>query len=461
MIRLIYEKSSQNKIKIIRLLLENKGAMTKKQLLLDLGVSSITLEKYINEIRAEISPEFIEEKNNIFTISNNICNLYEIQLFYLSESIVKDILEICFFSNCSTFEKVAQQLFISPSKLFNVIKFMNKCLEKINIIITKTPYVTLEGKAESVLILYNLYLRLSTNIFSKTFVQVDSSTIYNFVYDFFKKNRIKQEERVIKEFITWILTVNDRKYLKKFFTTSINTKNKEHFIDLKCTIFNQFNFFQQYYWSSLDEEDGKELLLSALFFQSMGLHFENEEAEIDFFKKIKLNSKYKNSVLPTLIKKNYNLQLKNIDVVALKIIGSIYFANLLYPFYFFYGNFFNPTFKNADCFKSLVSMLKSDFCEHNVFNDIIFNDEIYEYLAYVIRAFQKNNISSKQKFTVGVCSIKGNFFEQQFSEELKKSISIIPYYNLESNENIDLLIIDDLRLLDTSINYTNYRLIDN
>lgn len=214
MIRLIYEKAFKTKVELIRLLLENNGIFTKELLPEKLGISVTTLEKYLMELCTELPSNSIKFSKNQVYINKKKCSLYDVQLFYFSKSITKDILHECFFKQNVSFEKMAQNLYISNSKLFTVLKFLDKQLRKLDIQIKRTPEISINGRIESILVLYNLILQSESNPYQKIHSKIDSTLIKDQIIAFFKENHINVEYSIVRDFELWILTVNDRNYLK-------------------------------------------------------------------------------------------------------------------------------------------------------------------------------------------------------------------------------------------------------
>ena len=97
MLKLIYEKPSFFKVEIIRLLVENGGKKTKNSLIDDLGLSNATINKYLKEIEEELPKATLIFSDNIVVFDIKRCSLRDVQQYYFSQSVVKDILNYCFF----------------------------------------------------------------------------------------------------------------------------------------------------------------------------------------------------------------------------------------------------------------------------------------------------------------------------------------------------------------------------
>ncbi|WP_270286442.1 helix-turn-helix domain-containing protein, partial [Enterococcus faecalis] len=213
MIRLIYENSLRFKVNIVRRILENNGTMTKSELLLHMNISQTTLEKYLSELYRELPAGGIICSGNDVKIVNTIVSLYEVQIFYLSNSIVKEIIQSFFFDKKITLEKLAQKIFVSPSKLFNVLKFLEKPLAGLNLTIVRSPYILLQGSMESVLILYNLLLQISENPYELSFFKYSKNVVEEKVTTFFEGVDIKSTSYSVKEMSLWIIAISDLGYM--------------------------------------------------------------------------------------------------------------------------------------------------------------------------------------------------------------------------------------------------------
>ncbi|EOS8011624.1 helix-turn-helix domain-containing protein, partial [Enterococcus hirae] len=215
MLRLIYEKSSFFKAEIIRLIVENNGQINKNLLIKELYLSSATVNKYLQELHNELPDKALIISDSLIIFNYKNFSLYDVQKFYFSQSVVKDILHYCFFQPKLTFEQLAGKLYISHSKLFNILKFMDKNLENVGIYIQRRPYVILEGNLEAIMVLYNLCLQIEKQPFEKSFSKINLLDLQNRVVTFLDYYHMKAEYFVIRELCIWILTVHDRFYLQK------------------------------------------------------------------------------------------------------------------------------------------------------------------------------------------------------------------------------------------------------
>ena len=98
MLRLIYEKSSFFKAEIIRLIVENNGQINKNLLIKELYLSSATVNKYLQELHNELPDKALIISDSLIIFNYKNFSLYDVQKFYFSQSVVKDILHYCFFS---------------------------------------------------------------------------------------------------------------------------------------------------------------------------------------------------------------------------------------------------------------------------------------------------------------------------------------------------------------------------
>ncbi|MEY8500485.1 helix-turn-helix domain-containing protein [Enterococcus avium] len=459
MIRLIYEKSSRMKVEIVRVVLENRGTLKKEKLLNYFNVSSATLDKYLLELYLELPSNSIEITKSHVLIDNIRCSLYDIQILYFSKSITKEILHMCFFSPALTLEGLAQELYISTSKLFTVLKFLECQLKKIDIKVLRTPLVSIIGKAESILILYNLLLHLEDNPFQVAFSKLNEKLVVENTISFFEENHFKVEHKVVREFGLWLVAISDRYYLKKMFENPLEDIVKNNFLDFSSPVCNSFQkHFSCLNYNGIDLE-GTILAVNFLLFNTIEIHFESIKDEFSFFKyKVKPNFSYHTLILSILLKAEYAIDSQNLIQTVLKVEGSLHYYNLLYPYFDLYGEFFNPKLKKSPKFQKLILQFKKDF--NSFFQKEIHlsnvNEKIFEFLAHVVSAFQKEYFPNTY-YRIGVYSMKGTVFEKKICEELSKAIEIVPYSEFENSDDVlDLLIIDDLRLLSNVDNYKKY-----
>lgn len=456
MLRLIYEKSSFFKAEIIRLIVENNGQINKNLLIKELYLSSATINKYLQELHNELPDKALIISDSLIIFNYKNFSLYDVQKFYFSQSVVKDILHYCFFQPKLTFEQLAGKLYISHSKLFNILKFMDKNLENVGIYIQRRPYVILEGNLEAIMVLYNLCLQIEKQPFEKSFSKINVLDLQNRVVTFLDYYHMKAEYFVIRELCIWILTVHDRFYLQKVCKTH-NTICYDNFINAESPLLNKIKeTFSIINPRSFDKE-GCFLILIFLIFNMSSLHFENMESEKYFFSHELIEEyHYQSFILSVLMKDPYNVSPSSLEVLSIKIEGCIHFSNLIYPYYYFSRTLLTPKLKRSGYLKKIQDNLKEDFKDMFINKNININ-WVYELLSYMIIAFQKRYITDNI-VNVGVYSIRGTIFETQYCQELKEAINISPYYEL-NEQDIDILIIDDIELLNTVPNYKTYMIV--
>ena len=81
---------------------------------------------------------------------------------------------------------------------------------------------------------------------------------------------------------------------------------------------------------------------------------------------------------------------------------------------------------------------------------------ILSLLTYTVHSFQKSYIDST--LNIAFYSAKGNRYEKQYCNEIKKAIKIIPYCELDDT-SADILLIDNIELLKNVNNYEKYVMI--
>lgn len=456
MLTLIYEKASFYKIEIIRIIIEKGGCTVKNNIIEELGISNATINKYLSELSSELPEDrlIVSDSTLIFNVKKS--SLYDVQKYYFSQSVVKDILTYCFFYSNVTFERLAGELYISHSKLFNILKFMDKELGHIGISIHKRPYIKLKGSLESIMVLYNLYLQTETSPFNKSFSKLNMNSLKNTVLYFLNSYNFKIEHFLVESLCLWMLTVSDRYYLEKICLVE-KSLEYDKFINLKSPLLNRI----RKYFSPLNEKyfDGNGCLLVLIFlvFNMTSLHFANEEVEKTFFTNELIEDyQYQSFILTILMKESYNISSNSLEVLSVKIEGSIHFSNLLYPYYYFSRSLVTPKLHRSDYLAKIRRFLEQDF--ETMFDKSNLKKEwIYELLAHVTLSFQKSYVENTN-FNIGVYSIRGGIFEAQYCEEIKKAINIVPYYNLRG-QKADILIVDDIELLKHTTDYEKYLII--
>jgi len=153
------------------------------------------------------------------------------------------------------------------------------------------------------------------------------------------------------------------------------------------------------------------------------------------------------------MKQPYDVSSKFLEVLSVKMEGVIHFSSLIYPYYYLSRPMLTPKLSHSEYLNNIKIAIKEDFEE--IFESIYKNNEwIYELLANVIISFQKRYIGASV-INIGVYSIRGSIFEEQYSEEVKKAINIVPYYSL-NGKTADLLLVDDIELLNNTDNYKRY-----
>ena len=453
MLKLIYEKPSFFKVEIIRLLVENGGKKTKNSLIDDLGLSNATINKYLKEIEEELPKATLIFSDNIVVFDIKRCSLRDVQQYYFSQSVVKDILNYCFFYPKISFERLASELYISHSKLFNILKFMDKQLGIIGISIQRRPYIKLTGSFESILVLYNLFLQTEALPFDKSFSKLNLDSVKKRVINLLESYNLQLEYFIVEELCLWILTVNDRFYLSKVCDME-KELDYDKFINVKSPILSRIKSEFSLINPKTFDTNGCLLIVIFIIFNMTSFHFKNTEEEKEFFsKEIIEDYQYESFILSVLMKQPYDVSSKFLEVLSVKMEGVIHFSSLIYPYYYLSRPMLTPKLSHSEYLNNIKIAIKEDFEE--IFESIYKNNEwIYELLANVIISFQKRYIGASV-INIGVYSIRGSIFEVQYSEEVKKAINIVPYYSL-NGKTADLLLVDDIELLNNTDNYKRY-----
>ncbi|EHQ8829089.1 helix-turn-helix domain-containing protein [Enterococcus faecalis] len=461
--QLIYERSLRMKVEIVKKILENNKGIDKSRLCDLLPISPTTIDKYISEMYLELPQGSIMMRDGNFEIDSKIISFYDIQMFYLSNSVIQNVLAIIFFEKKVTFEMLAQRLYISSSKLFTVVKFLKKKLGELGIQVITSPYVSIKGSRESILVLYNTFLQTLTNPYEQSFSKYNEMLLKRTIESFFNFFNIKISRRLVREMSLWVVSLSDLSYMKSFlsedavfddvffewisFDSPIIQKMKCDFNKLLSV--NTFN------------EKMCVILLTTLIFNTSDLHFNNYESEHSFYcKKMYIDFHYKSVIFELLMKEEVDPI--DVNILSVKLEICLHFISLLSPYYYLNRSFFNSV--DSKYSHKLMLDVRKEFLYLE--KEILFEESselkttIYDFLSYIVVSCQKVNIKNPL-VTFTIRSSKGSIFEKNFCEEFEKSIRVVPYYEIEESGKFDILIVDDLRLLDNCYNYNNYLLVEN
>lgn len=460
--QLIYERSLRMKVEIVKKILENNRGIDKNKLCDLLPISPTTIDKYISEMYLELPRGSIKMEEGNFEIDSKIISFYDIQMFYLSNSIIQNILSVIFFEKNITFEMLAQKLYISSSKLFTVIKFLKKKLGELGIQVLTSPYVSIKGSSESILVLYNIFLQTLDNPYEQSFSKYNEILLKRTIESFFNFFNIKTSKRLICEMSLWVVSLSDLNYMKSLISKDILFEDLSfEWISFDSPVIKKMKEdFNKLLSVNVFDEKMCVILLTTLIFNTSDLHFNNYESEQIFYcKKIFIDFHYKNVIFELLMKEEVNPI--DVNILSIKLEICLHFISLLSPYYYLNKLFFN-SIDNKYLYKLMVDIRKDFFyLEKEIIGDKTseLGITIYDFLAYIVASCQKINIKNPL-VTISIRSSKGSIFEKNFSEEFEKSIRVIPYYEIEESGKFDILIVDDLRLLDNH-NYSNYLLVEN
>ncbi|EHA3993911.1 hypothetical protein JKN29_002828, partial [Enterococcus faecalis] len=330
--QLIYERSLRMKVEIVKKILENNKGIDKSRLCDLLPISPTTIDKYISEMYLELPQGSIMMRDGNFEIDSKIISFYDIQMFYLSNSVIQNVLAIIFFEKKVTFEMLAQRLYISSSKLFTVVKFLKKKLGELGIQVITSPYVSIKGSRESILVLYNTFLQTLTNPYEQSFSKYNEMLLKRTIESFFNFFNIKISRRLVREMSLWVVSLSDLSYMKSFlsedavfddvffewisFDSPIIQKMKCDFNKLLSV--NTFN------------EKMCVILLTTLIFNTSDLHFNNYESEHSFYcKKMYIDFHYKSVIFELLMKEEVDPI--DVNILSVKLEICLHFISLLSP----------------------------------------------------------------------------------------------------------------------------------
>ncbi|MBF8807229.1 MAG: helix-turn-helix domain-containing protein [Enterococcus lacertideformus] len=358
---------------------------------------------------------------------------------------------ILFSINKKTLSTLAIDLYISPSKLFNILKFLEKRLSPINLYLKRSPYITMEGNIESILVLYNLYLQNTSINYDNLYHPISTEILTDRILNFLDECNIKIESSIIFELRTWIITVMFKDYLQKF--SKYNLKMNKTCISPKSPVIKKIenNFFGLN--NKKLEEEQIILILIFLLSNMNSLHFKSFKWEQEFFLSELITDYIDKNFIFSILCGPYNVSTTDINTLSVKIEMCIHYAKVLYPYYFFYSKYFSENIRNLEFSEDINRYLKKNYNTNN------YNPKwILILITYMINSFQKYYIDSTLK--IAFYSVNGNRYEEQYCNEIKKAINIVPYTEL-NNSNADILLIDNIKLLKNIDNYEKYVMIDN
>ncbi|MBO0432027.1 hypothetical protein [Enterococcus sp. DIV0660C] len=268
------------------------------------------------------------------------------------------------------------------------------------------------------------------------------------IVNFLEDCNIKIENNIIYELQTWIITVNCKDYLQKFSDSHLEI-NKEFISSESPVVKKIYNNFFCFNNKKLDEE--KILLILIFLLSNMNsLHFKNVKNEQNFFLNELTPNYIDKDLIFSILCGPYNVSTTDIKTLSIRIEICIHYAKILYPYYFFYNKYFSTNIKSLSFSKDINCALKK-YTIHN------YNIQwILSLLTYTVHSFQKSYIDST--LNIAFYSAKGNRYEKQYCNEIKKAIKIIPYCELDDT-SADILLIDNIELLKNVNNYEKYVMI--
>ncbi|WP_270286352.1 hypothetical protein, partial [Enterococcus faecalis] len=260
------------------------------------------------------------------------------------------------------------------------------------------------------------------------------------------------------------IAISDLGYMKHLIIEdSLSRFRDSEFISLESPVIKKMKYIFNSLNIKLFNEETCLLLLILLIFNTTGLHFNSYKSEKKFFStELVVNFSYKFIIFEIFINEKYKISPNDANILAVKTESCLHFFSILAPYFCLYREFFSSNVLDKRYFKELVEELRIDFGDFNslMVEDIRFDIDIYKLLAYVVSSCQ-SPIVQDGIVTLGVYSFKGSLFEERYCEELKNAIRIVPCYKIEDNEFVDILMVDDLRLLDSSFQYKDYLLLGN
>lgn len=448
MLRLIYEKSSSIKIKILKLAIKKGGQIHKYELLKKLHISASTLNKYLLEIEQELPIDSVFMSNQSIFFDIKTCSLLDVQKIYLSNSVVKDILYSCFFQKNLSLEALSRDLFISPSKMLNILNYLDEQFKEIGVSIQRRPYIILKGSPESIMILYNIYLQTEDYPAKTSFMKVDYYKIKKAVIQFLEYYNLEIEKFIVKDLCIWLITIGDR-----FFLANKKKYDKYHiFMDKNSKVLKKIR--EQFSFINRDafDYDGCMLALVFMIFNLTSLHFKNDKWEKIFFRnEIKREFNYQQLMDKFFQKRAYNIPKEYLEIFTLKVEAIIYYNKVIFPYYYFYKTLLIPKLEESLVLKKIIIDLNQNFTLTEKDSSTV--NWICELVAFTLLGFQDFYVD-EEIFNIGVYSVRGTRFEKKFSNKIKNSINIAPYYQLKNSA--DILIIDDIELLSSVDNYYKY-----
>ncbi|MEB7428023.1 helix-turn-helix domain-containing protein [Enterococcus faecalis] len=216
----------------------------------EFSLSSTTLKKYLDELNLELPHNYLTLYNKEVFCEKNPVLFRKISDIYRSKGIYFKIITLINNNTSMTMEKLSQTLFISTSYLYRVIKQLCNDLNKIDLQLTRTPYLSFTGNQFSYL--YLKWIVQITNLRNGTTWENDMiflSFKKEFSEAFFYSLPSSPDTNIDVSFFnlyTWLKLVNSTTLTKDFSNHQMNilTANilLKHTKDRLLNVFSKYGF---------------------------------------------------------------------------------------------------------------------------------------------------------------------------------------------------------------------------
>lgn len=228
--------------------MDSQNAVSLSALEKEFSLSSITLKKYLDELDLELPPEYLTLYNKEVFCEKNPVLFRKISDNYRSKGVYFKIITLINNDTSMTMEKLAQTLFISTSYLYKVIKQLCNDLNRIDLQLMRTPYLSFTGNQFSYL--YLKWIVQITNLRNDSTWDKDMrffSFKKEFSEVFFYSLPSSPDTNIDDSFFnlySWLKLLNSTALTKDFSSLQMNILNAN--ILLKPTKDRLLNLFSKY-----------------------------------------------------------------------------------------------------------------------------------------------------------------------------------------------------------------------
>ena len=428
---LIYEKDSLYKAKIYEFLFFQNREVSFSNLSQLFELHNTTIRRYLIELQEIefLKNELFISKTSVICTKKNVLPL-ELIKYYKANGIFVDILSMIYKNKYLTIERLAQQLYISRSHLYKIIKELNYRIKVFNLKVELFPKIRVTGDVCSVIYLEwsvktLLYMHQQRKIDYeiKQFHQ-DFCTIFELTFS----NNLNNEIKGYYFYYQWLQAIRKIKeedlVAQSAFSKTILSKEAEAKLIVLLKM----------YQIPITKKHINLAYIGMFFFN---VHFENEFSRLKLLDKKKL-FQHSNKQIGYFIKE-FQKEFKFRESLVL-------FSWLI----ILYGNLFIIDLKVEDSFSYLQYFPKFLKLEKEIrkWLNINFNNEISQYstlnnlneLFLVMLSYKESLVEPMPKIKILLESSFGNTRKQQLEDYLRSTIEFVD----QEDKKYDVIIRDDL-----------------